>query len=206
MVAAASKAGMTTATSARPGIGSGAPLENREHRLQLGTQVLDRLSRECAPRLGFELPRAAVLLDLLARPLDRVFLRVQEMLHEHDQLDFAPLVHTVPGAVLGGVQEPELTLPVPQNVGLQIGELADLADREELLNRMRRAHRPPAPPPPPGPHCSGLSSRSMRSATAWRGGLPWNNTAATSRAIGNSTPCCSPSATAERAAVTPSAT
>src|SRR5690349_18610043 len=173
MVAAASNAGMTTATSACPGIGSGAPLENREHRLQLGTQVLDRLGRERAPCLGFELPRSAVLLDLLARPLDRVFLRVQEMLHEHDQLDFAPLVHAVPRAVLGGVQESELALPVPQDVGLQIGELADLADGEEFLDRIGRAHRPPAPPPPPPPpHCSGLSSRSMRSATAWRGGLP----------------------------------
>src|SRR6266511_478287 len=200
IVAEAWYAGMTTATaaSARPGIGRGVPVEDGEDRLELGAQILHRLGGERAPRLRLELPASAVLLDLLARALDRVLLRVQQVLHKHDQLDLAPLVHPVPRAVLGRVQEPELALPVAQHVRLQIGELAHLADREELLYRMRmrEAHR----------QCSGFSSRSIRSATAWLGGFPLNSTSATSRAIGNSTPCRSPRVTAERAVFTPSAT
>src|SRR5207244_1057205 len=189
---------MTTATarSARPGIGRRVPLENGEDRLELGAQVLDRLGRERPARLRLELARAPILLDLLARAFDRVFLRIQQVLHQHDQLDLAPLVHPVAGPVLGGVQEPELALPVPQHVRLQVGELTHLADREELLNGMGGAHR----------QCSGLSSRSIRSETAWPGDFRLNSTSATSRAIGSSTPCRSASVTAERAVFTPSTT
>src|SRR2546426_11893277 len=189
---------MTTATerSARPGIGGGVPLEKGEDRLEPHAQVLDRLGRQRAARLRLELPAAPILLDLLARALDRVFLRIEQVLHQHDQLDLAPLVHAVPGAVLRGVQEAELALPVPQHVGLQVGQLADLADREELLDGIGRAHR----------HCSALSSRSIRSAIARPGGLSSNSTAATSRAIGSSTPWRSASVTAARAVFTPSAT
>src|SRR5213592_3100218 len=147
---------MTTPTvgrpSARPGIGGRSPLEQGEDRLQVGAQVLDRLRSERAPRLGLELARAPVLLDLLTRALDRVLLRVQEVLHEHDQLDFAPLVDPVPGAVLRRIEEPELALPVAQHMRLEIRELADLADREELLDGMRCAHRAPTAPPAPAPH------------------------------------------------------
>src|SRR5204862_114516 len=176
---------MTTATarSARPGIGRRVPLENGEDRLELGAQVLDRLSRERATRLRLEVPAAPILLDFLARSLDGVFLRVEQVLHEHDQLDLAPLVHPVPGPVLGGVQEAELALPVPQYVRLQVGELAHLADRKELLHGMGGAHR----------QCSGFSSRSIKSATAWPGDFRWNRTSATPRAIGSSPPCRSPS-------------
>src|SRR2546422_2252682 len=163
---------MTTATgpppppppppSARPGIGRGRSLEDRENRLELATQVLHRLRGERAPCLGLELTRAAVLLDLLTRPFDRVFLGIQQVLHQHDQLDLAPLIHPVPRAVFRGVQEAELALPIAQHVRLQIGVLADLADREALLDWVRDAHRPPPPPL----HCSAFSSRSIRSATA----------------------------------------
>src|SRR2546421_7298427 len=173
--------------SARPGIGRGRSLEDRENRLELAAQVLHRLSGERAPCLGLELTRAAVLLDLLTRPFDRVFLGVQQVLHQHDQLDLAALIHPVPRAVFRGVQKTELALPVAQHVRLQIGELADLADREELLDGVRDAHRPPPPPAPL--HCSAFSSRSIRSATACRGGLPPNSTSATCPAIGSSTPC-----------------
>src|SRR5438876_1695476 len=154
---------MTTATvrSARPGIGRSVPLENGENGFELGAQVLDGLGRERAACLRLQVPAAPILLDLLARPLDRVFLGVQQMLHQHDQLDLAPLIHPVAGPVLGGVQEAELALPVPQHVRLQVGELTHLADREELLNGMGDAHR----------QCSGLSSRSIKSATAWLGDL-----------------------------------
>src|SRR2546430_2755904 len=182
---------MTTATarSARPGIGRSVPLENGENGFELGAQVLDGLGRERPARLRLQVPAAPILLDLLARPLDRVFLGVEQMLHQHDQLDLAPLIHPVAGPVLGGVQEAELALPVPQHVRLQVGELTHLADREELLNGMGDAHR----------QCSGLSSRSIKSATAWLGDLRLKRTSATSRAIGSSTPCRSASVTAERA-------
>src|SRR5437762_9164215 len=98
---------MTTATvrSARPGIGRSVPLENGENGFELGAQVLDGLGRERAACLRLQVPAAPILLDLLARPLDRVFLGVQQMLHQHDQLDLAPLIHPVAGPVLGGVQE-----------------------------------------------------------------------------------------------------
>src|SRR3977135_4325208 len=189
---------MTTATarSARPGIGRSVPLEDGEDRLELGAQILDRLGRERAPRLRLELARAPILLDLLARPLNRVFFGVEQVLHQHDQLDLAPLVHPVAGPVLGGVQEPELALPVPQHEGLQGGELAHFPDREALLHGMGGSHR----------QCSGLSSRSIKSATAWPGDFRLKRTSATSRAIGSSTPCRSASVTAERAVLTPSAT
>src|SRR5438874_8256032 len=189
---------MTTATvrSARPGIGRSVPLENGENGFELGAQVLDGLGRERAACLRLQVPAAPILLDLLARPLDRVFLGVEQMLHQHDQLDLAPLIHPVAGPVLGGVQEAELALPVPQHVRLQVGELTHLADREELLNGMGDAHR----------QCSGLSSRSIRSATAWLGDLRLKRTSATSRAIGSSTPYRSASVTAERAVFTPSTT
>src|SRR2546427_13259918 len=145
---------MTTATapSACPGIRRDGSLEDGENRLQLGAQVFHRLRGERAPRFGFQLPRAAILLDFLARAFDRVFLGVQEVLHQHDQLDFASLVHAIAGAVFRGVQEPELALPVAEHVGLEVGELADLPDGEEFLDGLWNAHRlPPPPPPPPAP-------------------------------------------------------
>src|SRR2546426_300532 len=183
---------MTTATR------TSAPFEDAAHRLELGAELLDGFGGQRTPRFGLELAGAPILLDLLARAFDRVFLGVQQVLHEHDQLDLAPLVHAIARAVLGGIEEAELALPVAQHVRLQIGELADLADREELLNRLSRrsaAHR-----------LSAFSSRSIRSLTAWRGGLFWNSTLATSRAIGSSTPWRSPKATAVRVVLTPSTT
>src|SRR5438094_716255 len=196
---------MTTAMppSARPGIRRGGPLEQGEDRLQLQTEVLDRLGRQGAPGLRLQLARATVLLDFLARALDRVFLRVQEVLDQHDQLDLASLVHPVARPVLGRVEEAELTLPVAQHVGLQVGELADLADRKELLDRIWDAH---SPPPPPPPHCSAFSSRSIRSPTALRRGLPLNSTAPPCSAIGTSPRCSAPRRPAARAVLTPSAT
>src|SRR3989442_5561724 len=182
--------------SARPGIRTRRRLENRQDGLDLGLQVADRLRGERPSRFRLELPAAAVLLDLLARPFDRVLLGVQQVLDEHDELDLAALIHAITRTVLGGVQEPELALPVSQDVRLQVRELADLSDREELLNRMRGAHR----------HCSALRSRSIRSAMARRGALPRNRISVTCSAIGNSTPWRRPSSTAARAVLTPSAT
>src|SRR3989442_11428415 len=106
---------MTTATerSARPGIGGGVPLEKGEDRLELHAQVLDRLGRQRAARLRLELPAPPILLDLLARALDRVFLRIEQVLHYHDQLDLAPLVHAVPCPHLDGVEQSELPVSAP---------------------------------------------------------------------------------------------
>src|SRR5436189_1837800 len=140
-----------------------APFENAEDGLQLGAELLDGFGGQRTPRFGLELARATVLLDLLARALDRVFLRVQQVFHEHDQLDLAPLVHAIARAILGGIEEAELALPIPEHVRLEVGELADLADGEELLDGLRRraaAHR-----------LSAFSSRSMRSLIACCGGL-----------------------------------
>src|SRR5256714_6574703 len=156
--------------SARLGIRRGAPFEDGENRLELGAQIFDGLGRERAARLRLELARAAILLDLLAGALDGVLLGVEQVLDQHDQLDLAPLVHAVAGAVLGGGQKTELAFPVAQHVRLEIGELTHPARRAELLDRLRRAPRPPPSPPP----CSPLRSRSLRSVTALPGGLPGN--------------------------------
>src|SRR6185312_267800 len=99
------------------------------HRLD-GLQVEHRACR------GSELALAAMLIHFLACAVDRVLLRIEEVLHEHDQLDFAALVHAVARAILGRAQEPELALPVAQHVRLEAGQLAHFADGEELLHRV----------------------------------------------------------------------
>src|SRR5256714_4297231 len=178
--------------------------EDAEDRLQLGAQLLHGFGRERAPGFRFQLAGATVLLDFLPRAFDRVFLGIEQVLHEHDQLDLAPLIDAIAGAVFGRIEKPELTLPVAQHVRLQVGQLAHLTDREELLHGLDgRAGAHLSLPPL---HCSAFSSRSIKSAMAWRGGLFWNSTLATSLAIGSSTPCCLPSATAGRAVLTPSTT
>src|SRR5947208_12174419 len=118
------------------------------------------------------------------------------MIAQHDQIDQVHQGNPFSGSVLGGDQEAELALPVPAHVRLQVGELTHFADRKELLHGMGGAHR----------QCSGLSSRSIKAKTAWLGDLWLKSTSATSRAIGSSTPCRSPSVTAERAVFTPSTT
>src|SRR3989442_6946182 len=97
--------------SARPGIRTRRPLENRQDGLDLGLQVADRLRRERPSRFRLELAAAAVLLDLLARPLDRVLLPVQQGLDEHDELDLPALIHAITRTGLCRGQEPELALP-----------------------------------------------------------------------------------------------
>src|SRR5437660_4935762 len=177
---------MTTATprrgggSARPGIRRGAPFEDGEDGLELGAQVFDRLGRERTPCLRLELTRATILLDLLASALDGVLFRVEQVLDQHDQLDLAPLVHAVAGAVHGGVQKAELAFPVAQHVRLQIGELAHLADRKEFLDGLRRAHPPP--------HCSGFNSPPSGPPRAFPAAFPWTATAPTPPGTGASPP------------------
>src|SRR5256712_9304399 len=111
---------MTTATaapsSARPGIGRGCALEDREHGFELAAKVLHGLCGERSARLRLQLARAAVLLDLLARALDRVLLRVQQVLDQHDQLDLAPPIHAGARAALPPGLAPANTPPVSQDV------------------------------------------------------------------------------------------
>src|SRR5436190_1712141 len=128
----------TTCNLAPP---SPSAFEDPEHQLQLRAKLLDRFRRERAARFRFELSRAAVLLDLLPRSLDCVFLGIKEVLYQHDELDFASLIHTVAGAVFRRIQEPELALPVPEHMRLEIGELAHFADGKELLDRLRPPSR-----------------------------------------------------------------
>src|SRR5437773_12030883 len=99
---------MTTATvpSACPGIRRDGSLENGENRLELGAQVFHRLRGERAPGFGLQLARATILLDLLARAFDRVFLRVRDVLQHHGQLDLAALVPALARAVCRAGQAP----------------------------------------------------------------------------------------------------
>src|SRR3990172_4635489 len=156
---------------------------------QLMGEVFDGLVLERCASLRFQGSGSPVLVHALSRPLDGVLLRVQQMLDQQDQFDLAPLVHPVTGPVLGGIEKPELALPVAQHVGLEVGELADVTDGEELLDRSRDRHR----------HCSAFNSRSMRSAMARRGDLPSNRIWETSDAMGSSMPVRRPSSTAARA-------
>src|SRR6185295_11108073 len=125
-----------------------------------------------------------------------VLLGVEQMLHQHDQLDLAGLVHSIPRAVLGGVEEAELALPIPQHVRLEIRQRTDFSDRVKLLYRPRGRHL----------HCSDLSSRPISSATPSRAGLPRNSTSHTWAVTGSSTPARAPSASPAREALAPSAT
>src|SRR5687768_5354920 len=137
-----------------------------------------------------------MLVDLQSRPLDRVLLGVEQVLHEQDQLDLLPLVDAVARTVLGRVQELELALPVAQDVWLQLRELTDLADGEELLDRLRGAHA----------STSGRSPRAISSGTALRAGRPSKRMRYTIVAIGISTPSRCASASALFVVATPSAT
>src|SRR3954463_594940 len=121
------------------------------------------------------------------------------MLDQHDQLYLSPLIHPIPGTVLGRIQEPELTFPVPQHVGLEVGQPAYLADRVKLLDRSGGGscgHRP----------CSDLSSRAISSAIPSRAGFPLNKTSQTFWVMGSSTPVCAPRAAPAFEVLAPSAT
>src|SRR5258705_10912489 len=84
-VAAAWNAGITATTGTSAA--SPSPVQDSQHRLQLGPQLLDGFGCEGTSGLRLELSRAAVLLDLLAGSFDLVLLSVQQVLHQHDQLD-----------------------------------------------------------------------------------------------------------------------
>src|SRR5207237_1685119 len=107
-----------------------------------------------------------VLVDFLARAVDRVFLRVEKLFHKHDQLDLPPLVDPIAGSILCGMQKLELAFPVTQHVWLQIRQRAHVADREKLLHRFLRFHR----------STSARSSLVMREPIALRADWPSKST------------------------------
>src|SRR5687768_12915457 len=79
-------------------------------------------------------PRELRLQSLLG-PGDGEALFVEELFDAQHGVDVAPPIDPLAGAVLRGGQRGELRLPVPQDVGLGVGDLADLTDLEEELVR-----------------------------------------------------------------------
>src|SRR5678816_2096393 len=100
---------------------------------QAGADVLYRLACQRGPGCMLDFATAPRLVNSLPGALDGVFLGVQEVLDQLDELHFAGLVDPVAGTVLGRTQEAELTFPVAQHVRLEAGERTDVADGEELL-------------------------------------------------------------------------
>src|SRR4051812_26473796 len=170
--------------------------EGAHERLEVRLQRLEGLKGQRSARGTPQLPPLPLLVHLLPSALDGVLLRVEEMLHEQDQLHLAPLVHAVARTILGRIEEAELALPVPQHVGLEIGQLAHLADAEELLHGLRGAHA----------SCSARSSRAISSVTPRCAERPSKSTRYTMDTIGISTPSRSASASALFVVPTPSAT
>src|SRR5437899_189505 len=99
--------GDTPATS----VGEARRDEHRHQLLEIALERLQGFRGEGAAREGLEVSSLPVLVDLLARAFDRVLLDVEQMLHEHDELDLAPLIHTIARAVLRGIEKAELALP-----------------------------------------------------------------------------------------------
>src|SRR5512138_2781475 len=91
----------------RSPLGGRPALEQRQHRLDAGPQLRGKLGLEGPSGGGAELARPAILIDPLPRAVDGELLGVQEMLHQHDELDLAALVHAIARAVLRGVEEAE---------------------------------------------------------------------------------------------------
>src|SRR3954470_6635144 len=118
------------------------------------------------------------------------------MLHQHDQVHFAPLIDPIPRSVLCRTQEAELTLPITQYMRPESGEIADLTDGEVFLDWIGVAHA----------SCSGRSSRVIISATARRAVCPSKRIRFTISTIGISTSCLAASWPALFAVTTPSAT
>src|SRR5215208_3648817 len=168
--------------------------EEAHELLQVVLERIEGLHGERRARRRLEIAAFAFLIHLLARALDGVLLRVQQMLDEQDELDLAALVYAVARAILGRVEKTELALPIPQHVRLEVGELADFTDAEEFLDGF-------------GDHasCSARSSRLMRSWTARRAGWPSKRMRCTVATMGISTPSRAASACALLVVVTPSA-
>src|SRR6185312_3852061 len=167
---------------------------------EIALQCIDAAGCESVARCGFERAVLPVFIDTGTRAFDGVLVDVQQLLHQHDQLDLAALVHTVAGAVLCGMEKAELAFPVAKNVRFEIGKVAHVTDREELTDWYRshgfslHSSR------------SARGSRFIKSTIASRGAWPSNRTENTASTIGMSTPARSASSLADLVVITPSAT
>src|SRR5437868_2960725 len=86
-----------------------------EYRFEIRLHRFHGLRIEGGARGTSQLSAFPVFVDLLSRTVDRVFLGIQQLSHEHDQLDFPSLINSVARPVLRRMQKSKLTLPVPQN-------------------------------------------------------------------------------------------
>ena len=76
-------------------LGGGGRFDHRDEILELRFERLERLHGQRATRDGAQVAALAMLVHLLTRALDRVLLIVEEVLHEHDQIDFAALIDAI---------------------------------------------------------------------------------------------------------------
>src|SRR4051812_43852202 len=127
-------------------------LEYCEQLAQLPLHRFDRLQTQRRAGNALEIAGLAVLVHLLTRALDRVLLRVQQMLYQENHLDLLALIHAVARAILGRIEKAELAFPVAQHMGLEVRDFADFSDGEVFLDRF-------------GTHasCSARSSRDISS-------------------------------------------
>src|SRR5262245_11088486 len=86
-------------------------------------------------------PARHLHLEPLLRPRDREALLVEELLDAQHGLDVAAPVDPLARAVLRGRQRRELRLPVAEDVGLGVEDLANLSDLGEELVRDGFLHR-----------------------------------------------------------------
>ena len=70
-------------------------VEHVDELAQFGLDQFEGLDTQRAARRELQIQRLLVIVDFLSGALDRVLLGVQQMLHQHDQVDFAPLIHAI---------------------------------------------------------------------------------------------------------------
>src|SRR6266568_7346922 len=125
------------------------PVEKSQYFPKLLADLLQRLLRRVAAarapavaavasrrrRTRRRRPSGHLLLEPLLRAGDREALFVEKLLDAQHGLDVATPVDPLARGVLRGRQRRKLRLPVAQDVGLGVGDLAHLADLEEELVR-----------------------------------------------------------------------
>ena len=93
------------------------------------------LERERSARGLAQLTALAMLVHFLPRALDGVLLGVQQVLHEQDQLDLAPLVDAVARTVLRGIEEAEPQAERDSGEPEHAAELAAAEDADDHPSR-----------------------------------------------------------------------
>src|SRR5688500_5900887 len=105
-------------------------LAHLAQRAALGLGGRDGGLRRAGRYRRVDAPRELGLQSLLG-PRDGEALLVEKLLDAQHGVDVAPAVDPLPRAVLRRGQRGKLRFPVPQDIGLGVGYLADLADLEE---------------------------------------------------------------------------